>query len=57
MWWVSEPDRGQAHALNKGFAHTRGEVLGWLASDDALLPGGGSRGVEELDRRAGAVQV
>jgi glycosyltransferase involved in cell wall biosynthesis len=57
VWWVSEPDRGQAHALNKGFAHTRGEVLGWLASDDALLPGAVSRVVEELDRRPGAVLV
>ena len=24
-WWTSEPDRGQADALNKGFAHTRGD--------------------------------
>jgi glycosyltransferase involved in cell wall biosynthesis len=33
--WVSEPDRGQSHALNKGFAMTEGEVLGWLNADDA----------------------
>ncbi len=38
-WWVSEPDRGQTHALVKGFARARGEVLGWLCSDDLLLPG------------------
>lgn len=37
--WVSEPDRGQSHALNKGFARTTGDILGWINSDDYLLPG------------------
>ncbi len=36
--WVSEPDRGQSHALNKGFATARGEILGWLNADDHYLP-------------------
>jgi glycosyltransferase involved in cell wall biosynthesis len=36
---VSAPDRGQAHALNVGFALTTGEVMGYLNSDDLLLPG------------------
>jgi glycosyltransferase involved in cell wall biosynthesis len=38
-WWVSEPDRGQTDALIKGFRRSTGDILGWLCSDDLLLPG------------------
>jgi glycosyltransferase involved in cell wall biosynthesis len=37
-WWVSERDRGQSHALNKGFARSSGNIQGWLCSDDVLEP-------------------
>jgi glycosyltransferase involved in cell wall biosynthesis len=36
---IIEPDNGQSHAINKGMALARGELLGWLNSDDMLAPG------------------
>lgn len=35
--WTSEPDRGQADAVNRAFAMSGGEIVGWLNSDDGLF--------------------
>lgn len=35
--WISEPDRGKADAINKGFRRSSGEILAWLNSDDVYL--------------------
>jgi len=38
-WWVSEPDRGQVHAINKGIERITGDVAAFINSDDVYLPG------------------
>ncbi|MEM6472914.1 MAG: glycosyltransferase family 2 protein [Planctomycetota bacterium] len=38
-YWCSEPDRGQSHAINKGFEKVEGDLCAYINSDDYFLPG------------------
>jgi glycosyltransferase involved in cell wall biosynthesis len=49
--WVSEPDDGQADALNKGFQRAKGEVIGWLNADDSYQPNAIQQAVRYLQQQ------
>jgi glycosyltransferase involved in cell wall biosynthesis len=54
-WWVSEPDEGQTHALNKGLARATGEIVAYINSDDYYLPGAFDEAVAALTDREEAI--
>ncbi len=56
-YWVSEKDRGQSHAINKGFERATGELYGWVNSDDFLAEGTLFKIVEQYstDETIGAI--
>ena len=47
-YWVSVPDAGQTHAINKGFKRGTGEIFAWLNSDDTYEPGAIRKAVAAL---------
>lgn len=49
--WISKPDEGQAHAINKGLRMARGEILAYLNADDTYEPGAIGQVVGFLLRR------
>ncbi len=56
-YWASEKDRGQSHAINKGWARATGETVAWLNSDDYYQPGIMGAPVLELAMHPEAVLV
>jgi glycosyltransferase involved in cell wall biosynthesis len=56
-WWVSEKDKGQADAINKGFARATGDVIAWLNSDDYYLAGAVSAAVKMFEEHPEVVLV
>jgi glycosyltransferase involved in cell wall biosynthesis len=49
-WWVSQPDRGQTDALNKGLERATGDVIAYINSDDYYLPGAFDTAIGALER-------
>lgn len=56
-YWISEKDKGQADAINKGFAKATGDVIAWLNSDDYYLEGTVSAAVRVFDENPDVVLV
>ncbi|MCX6071617.1 MAG: glycosyltransferase family 2 protein, partial [Chloroflexi bacterium] len=57
LQWVSEADQGQADAINKGLQRCTGDIVGWLNSDDLLLPGALERIARTLRENPGVEWV
>jgi glycosyltransferase involved in cell wall biosynthesis len=57
LTFISEKDRGQSHAINKGFRRASGTILAWINSDDVLLPGAVSKAVNAFRERPWAAAI
>jgi glycosyltransferase involved in cell wall biosynthesis len=55
--WVSEPDRGQTHAINKGLTRATGEIVAYINTDDWYLPGALAAAALEFGLRPEAAMV
>jgi glycosyltransferase involved in cell wall biosynthesis len=57
LTFISEKDRGQTHAINKGFQRAKGSIVAWLNSDDVYLPDAIVHGVAgcEANPEVGAI--
>jgi glycosyltransferase involved in cell wall biosynthesis len=49
LTWLSEPDRGQTHAVNKGLELATGDVVAWINGDDAVVPDAIDRAVAHFE--------
>ena len=56
-YWESVPDRGQSHAVNKGFKRAMGEIVGWINSDDYYMPGALATAAAAFEANRGAEWV
>src|SRR3989304_5754921 len=56
-WWVSEKDRGQTDAINKGFARATGNIFAWINSDDTYEPRAVGQAVKYLTEHSEAGMV
>ncbi len=52
LYWVSEPDQGPGDAINKALSRVRGEIIGWLNSDDLYTQGAIRRSVEAFQQNS-----
>jgi glycosyltransferase involved in cell wall biosynthesis len=53
-YWVSEKDRGQSHAINKGLELVSGDIIAWINSDDVYMPDAFKKVVEAFRQKADA---
>ena len=53
--WISEPDKGQSDAMNKGFARATGDIIVYLNADDVFLPGAFSAVIPSFEAGANVV--
>jgi len=55
--WISEPDKGQADAINKGFRRARGDLVCWVNSDDILYPDYVARRVKQFEENPSVAMI